>query len=420
VKTFAHNHPATRVKQADLRAITLADLDQLHGGEFRPLGVIGGPPCQSFSVANVHQTEHDPRHDLPDTYARLLTDLHARHPLAFFLFENVPGLLGQKHRHRYTRLLERFAAAGFDVHAQVLDAQAYGVPQRRPRVFVLGINRALHPADVWRWPAAEATRVTVADAIHGLPPPVYYRRDLTPAAIPYHPNHWCPRPLSAKFRSGQLQTTPVQGRSFRRLSWDEPSWTVAYGHREIHIHPDGTRRLSIHEAMRLQTFPFAYQLLGNMSAQARLVSEAVPIQLAWRLAQTIGQTLGIVPQSSYTERVQTNSGEKIMFHRATFVIDSIPDHQFQGFSDDDTWNGWACPYFEKAEAERILRASEANGFQWRFLPTRNAFEVILTRQGSDQAPEFFAGVVIDIHGQPRTVYPIGAYSWIWETLEAVE
>lgn len=292
VRTFKHNHPDTTVLQADLREITVADLDRLHGGEFRPLGVIGGPPCQSFSIANVHQTDDDHRHDLPETYARLLTDLNHRHPLSFFLFENVPGLKGKKHFHRFARLKELFTEAGFKVFDDILDAQEYGVPQRRRRVFVLGINRNLYPGIEWRWPVKSTEHKTVADAICRFPTPIHYRRDLSPDDIPFHPNHWCPRPKSPKFRADQQQTNRVRGRSFRRLAWDKPSWTVAYGHREIHIHPNGARRLSIFEAMQLQTFPFNYQLLGNMSAQARLVSEAVPVELARRLAQTIWHTLG--------------------------------------------------------------------------------------------------------------------------------
>lgn len=81
------------------------------------------------------------------------------------------------------------------------------------------------------------------------------------------------------------------GRSFRTLSWDKPSWTVAYGHREVHVHPDGHRRLSVYEAMLLQTFPKSYRLTGNISAQIRLVSEAVPVRLAWHIALSIKRSL---------------------------------------------------------------------------------------------------------------------------------
>ncbi len=75
----------------------------------------------------------------------------------------------------------------------------------------------------------------------------------------------------------------MSGRSFRTLQWDQSSWTVAYRHREVHIHPTGHRRLSIYEAILLQSFPKNYQLLGNMTAQVKLVTDAVPPVLAGKI-----------------------------------------------------------------------------------------------------------------------------------------
>jgi DNA (cytosine-5)-methyltransferase 1 len=71
------------------------------------------------------------------------------------------------------------------------------------------------------------------------------------------------------------------------LSWDKPSWTVAYGNREIHIHPSGTRRLSVYEAMLLQGLPKSYVLKGNLSEQVRQVSDTIPCQVGEALANTI-------------------------------------------------------------------------------------------------------------------------------------
>ncbi len=100
-------------------------------------------------------------------------------------------------------------------------------------------------------------------------------------------------PRSEKFSNGIMEQGRVIGRGFRVLSWDEPSWTVAYGHREVHIHLNGKRRLSIYEAMLLQSFPESFRLTGNISAQIRLVSEAVSPRLAWHIALSIRDCLGI-------------------------------------------------------------------------------------------------------------------------------
>lgn len=293
VNTFSENHREAVVKQADISKLSVADLNELLGYEVDPIGVLGGPPCQSFSVSNVYQREDDPRHRLPEAYGDLLRELNTRNPISFFVFENVPGLLGKKHRHRYEDFKDRFSKAGFRVFEKLLDARDYGVPQVRPRIFVVGINRDLFPRASWSPPEPKRNTPTVRDTIGGLPEPVFNGRGLDPKTFPEHENHWCLVPRSKKFSNGKLEQGQMHGRSFRTLSWDEPSWTVAYGHREVHVHPEGHRRLSIFEAMLLQTFPREYRLTGNMSAQVRLVSEAVPPLLAQQIAESIRNSLGI-------------------------------------------------------------------------------------------------------------------------------
>jgi len=75
------------------------------------------------------------------------------------------------------------------------------------------------------------------------------------------------------------------------LKWDQPSYTVAYGNLEIHIHPDANRRLSVYEAMLLQGFPRDYELVGTLSDQIRQISDAIPPQLGEALGKTIKRTL---------------------------------------------------------------------------------------------------------------------------------
>jgi DNA (cytosine-5)-methyltransferase 1 len=94
-------------------------------------------------------------------------------------------------------------------------------------------------------------------------------------------------PKSPKFTSNK----PSTGRSFKRLDWDTVSPTVAYGHREIHVHPDGGRRLSVYEAMLLQGFPHDYQLIGSLSSQITQISNAVPPPVAEAIATSIKSLL---------------------------------------------------------------------------------------------------------------------------------
>jgi DNA (cytosine-5)-methyltransferase 1 len=128
--------------------------------------------------------------------------------------------------------------------------------------------------------------------LRNLPPPVFWTGDLDRKSIKPHPNHWCMTPKSKSFETpGALVPGTARGRSFRTLDWNEPSPTVAYGNREVHVHPTGRRRLSVYEALLLQGFPKNYELLGTLSDQITQVSEAVPPPLGRAIARSIRGSL---------------------------------------------------------------------------------------------------------------------------------
>lgn len=280
---------------ADVSRLSLARLDELWGGEFRPEGIIGGPPCQSFSKANTEPMWGDPRHVLPLAYAQLLGELNARNPVKFFVMENVPGLTTARHKRRLSAMKTALRKAGFTLNHAVLNACDYCTPQRRERLFIVGFNTALFGDRKWSVPSHTTTEdddLTVAGAIGSFPEVTYFRRGLTPADIGFHPNHWCMAPKSAKFeKAGALKPGNGNNRSFKTLAWDRPSITVAYGNREVHIHPSCKRRLSVFEAMKLQGFPDRYRLLGTLSSQIVQVSEAVPPPLAEAVAASVAAQL---------------------------------------------------------------------------------------------------------------------------------
>jgi len=251
-------------------------------------GVIGGPPCQCFSVGNVHRKQNDPRTELPLRYGEILKALNAEFKLDFFVFENVAGLKSDKHKHHFSNFVTSFQEAGFNVFEQALNANAFGVPQNRRRVFIVGINKELYPNVQFKFPNGNLDHlITVRDAIASLPEPAFFKRGIKRKEIPCHSNHWTMNPKSPKFTNGSSKS----GRSFRKLKWDQPSWAVAYGHREIHVHPGGTRRVSIFEAMLLQGFPQSFELRGNLSEQVEQVSNAVPPPLASAMAGAIRGTI---------------------------------------------------------------------------------------------------------------------------------
>jgi len=294
VESYNVNRPSKTAEVCDLHetnATAVVKRCILVSGTKSFAGVIGGAPCQSFSHGNVHKRANDIRHSLPRAFASVARAMKAQYGIEFFVFENVTGLRSGKHK----KVLEGFKAnlrRHFTISETILDAVDYGVPQRRPRLFVVGINKQKYPGQKFEFPRPFAKKQkTVRDAIGHLPEPTISNAGTFSRRNDYHPNHRAMAPKSRRFFNGTLHEGDASGRSFRVLSWDKPSWTVAYGNREVHVHPSGKRRLSVLEAMILQGFPKTYKLSGTLSSQIRQVSDAVPNQVGYAIAKSLKQQL---------------------------------------------------------------------------------------------------------------------------------
>lgn len=251
------------------------------------IGVIGGPPCQGFSRANTSSQATDPRNKLPALYLDIVRILKKHFLVEFVVFENVLGIRDKKHVHTYRAVIDGLNKLGFTVTEKELCALDFGVPQNRRRIVLSGLCADKGYSLVK--PRKRKGISTVRQAISGLPEPVFYERSLDSSRIPFHPNHWTMQPKSSRFDNPT--SLFKEGRSFKKLSWDEPSSTIAFGHREIHVHPNGHRRLSIYEAMILQGFPENFVLEGNLSEQVEQVSNAVPPPLARSIAAAVKHAL---------------------------------------------------------------------------------------------------------------------------------
>ena len=292
IKTHQRNFRGTTSVAADLVKVgPTGVVNQIRGliEPGAPIGVIGGPPCQGFSRANTGAASDDPRNRLPLLYLEIVEALQEFYKVQFVLFENVLGICDSKHSDVFSGILSKFEEIGLYAGVKQYSALDYGVAQARNRVVISGFASDLAATIFTPVKVRTRRKLTVRSVIGRLPQPVYFSRGLRPEDIPYHPNHWTMRPISKRF--GALNDDARQGRSFRRLAWDKPSPTVAYGHREIHVHPDGQRRLSIFEAMLLQGFPRNFVLEGTFSAQVDQVSNAVPPPLAQALAGATKQVL---------------------------------------------------------------------------------------------------------------------------------
>ena len=295
IATYRHNHSQTAAIQLDIAhtpSDALVKLWKDHVGHSNPFGIIGGPPCQAFSSANVHQRNDDPRRDLLARYADIILEFSTSLQLDFFLFENVPGLTNRYHKHCFDQFENMCDEAGFEIKKKVIDAGNFGIPQRRKRLIVVGVNRSRFPGVYVQLPDGDRRPLTVREVLEGLPEPSFCTRGPENNVNAHHPNHVAMVPRSHRFKDGSLKPGDRRGLSFKVLDWDSPSYTVAYGHNEIHVHPECHRRLSVYEAMLLQGFPDHYRLHGTFTQQIQQVSDAVPPPLGEGIASVIAHTLG--------------------------------------------------------------------------------------------------------------------------------
>lgn len=286
INTHRRNFIKTFSIAADLTKIGPQGVLEIAKGKLRKgnkIGIIGGPPCQGFSRSNPTSLPNDPRNKLPALYVKIIEKLKSYFEVEFVVFENVLGMKDPKHADKYKRLVNGLKKLSFDVYEKELCALDFGVPQNRERIILSAIKTGKGYSEVV--PQKMSGKKTVRETIEGLCDPAFFYRGIKVSEIPYHPNHWTMRPKSSRFK--EVLVNPNKTRSFRRLMWDKPSPTVAFGNREIHLHPNGNRRLSIYEAMLLQGFPENFVLEGNLSQQVMQVSNAVPPPLAKSVANAV-------------------------------------------------------------------------------------------------------------------------------------
>lgn len=285
--TYELNHPNTNLDIRDIRNIKSSEIPDA-------VGIIGGPPCQSWSEAGAGRGINDSRGQLFYEYIRIIKD---KNPL-FFLAENVSGILADKHILAFTNILNKFREAGYEVAYKLLNAQNFAVPQDRKRVIIVGYREDMRGC--FNFPKGSQKFLTLRDAINDL-------SDVEPVKVnncsfeknnSKVPNH---EYLDSNFSSIYMSRNRVR-------SWDEPSFTIQAGGRHAPIHPQANkmiwlekdkwmfdpksplpyRRLSVRECARIQTFPdnfiFKYDNIAN---GYKMVGNAVPVNFAKVLASKI-------------------------------------------------------------------------------------------------------------------------------------
>lgn len=274
-------------------------------------GMIGGPPCPDFSRGGNHAGGEGKNGYLTGVYVDKIGELNPD----FFLLENVAGLYRfQKHRAYLFEQMEYLYQKKYVLDYTVLDALDYGVPQTRERFFLIGFKRDVAKGLLARnvdrsetgwfpWPkpkyqnAKHTFRWPAQSRFRGLPK--------CPSGIPQELTVWHAfniplkstkvangdeyfQPYSKKFQ--EIMEGDVSGHSFKRLHRYRFSPTAWYGNREVHLHPYEARRISVREAMRIQTMPEEYIIPKEicLSAKFKMIANGVPCLLAGELARAIG------------------------------------------------------------------------------------------------------------------------------------
>lgn len=290
--------------------------------------VIGGFPCQGFSIANVNRNmEDDERNFL---YLELLRIITIKQP-AFFVLENVKGLENIEGGEVLNMIMDDLEGAGYDVCYDVLNAYNYGVPQNRERVIIVGIRNDL--VNIYNIPRQEPVRGRERKTLYVQPTHsknsivnenltswqkvnhlynlwlnndldpdnnylrneegVIYRLQTLRDTIADLPKDFQPNNKNILNHTGSLCKVKINNRVGNRATdWDKHAPTImgrgsGTGGPLIIPHPLQHRRLSVREVARIQTFPDRFYFLGANSACYRQIGNAVPVLMAYNIAKVL-------------------------------------------------------------------------------------------------------------------------------------
>jgi DNA (cytosine-5)-methyltransferase 1 len=279
----------------------------------KAFGIIGGPPCPDFSVGGKNKGGSGDQGKLSQVFVNLIMEIQP----SFFLFENVPGLLRTNKHKLFFDKLYRQLARDFFLDYAVLSALEYGVPQDRGRVFLVGVKKD--------WANTYLSMKTTTGSKWFPWPSKRYENAKTcfkwPSVSPFGGNPEQPQDIPLELTVGplicnleELSSIPnglegfrpysekfylipegdVSRKSFKRLHRWRYSPTAAYGHNEVHLHPTEARRLTVREAMRIQTIPDEYALPKDMplTKKFQTIGNGVPVKLASEMAKSFIRLLG--------------------------------------------------------------------------------------------------------------------------------
>ena len=276
--------------------------------------IIGGPPCQGFSLANKwDKIKEDPRNKLFYKFVDFVDFFKPK----IFLMENVKGILSTKQGEVINAIIKSFEEIGYFVHdLKIINSVDFGVPQKRERVFLLGTSKKID----FQFPVGKKNKITVKEAISDL---YYYEgkendnsieykvdpeskfqlkmregSDLLNNHEPRMPAITTQKKIKHVKQGGNWEQIPEKyfpnnrknrhSSAYKRLHENEPSITIDTGNAHSnYFHPLYNRIPTVREAARIQSFPDNFILKGTRTQQYRQVGNAVPPLLAFELSKSI-------------------------------------------------------------------------------------------------------------------------------------
>ncbi|WP_437712194.1 DNA cytosine methyltransferase [Sorangium sp. So ce448] len=301
-KSFVRPYsPNTHLLASDIREQRIiTTLKALRTGGGRIDIIIGGPPCQDFSPARLKRRRRGHRTGLVQQYFEILQALKPR----AFLFENVPGLRTAVNGKYWQTVVSTADDLGYVLNADVLHAEDFGVPQRRHRLFVVGLRKSMGK---FVFPRGAEKPPTVAQIIGQLPrirageasdDPMHRARRHRPETVEYLAHI----PQGGAWRQAKERRVLDCHKKhnghydvYGRMRADDISPTITGGctnpSKGRFIHPEQHRGLTVREAALLQTFPSDWYFCGGIESQSLQVGNAVPIKLGESLARALKAVL---------------------------------------------------------------------------------------------------------------------------------
>ena len=308
--TLRHNRPHWNVLEGSINQVDFTPYHQQV--DF----VAGGFPCQAFSYAGQKRGFEDVRGTLFFEFARAIQEIQPK----VFLAENVRGLLNHDGGRTLATIKTVIADLGYTlVGESVLKAMFYRVPQKRERLFLIGVRNDLLPKVQFSFPLPHERFMTLRDGLKAgelyscdvpqsigqiYPDKKKAVLDLVPAA-----GYWrnLPDAIQREYMKNSYFLGGGKTGIARRLAWYEPSLTLTCApaqNQTERCHPDETRPLTVREYARIQTFPDDWQFMGSMSAQYKQIGNAVPVNLAYAVGTSVAELLkGLNQCSSITKQV---------------------------------------------------------------------------------------------------------------------